>query len=112
MGIAAAESREPATLRRVPASSRGASWTAVVVPVAIALGVVAAVALVAGAPDDTRDLADPAHLGPRLVILAMTHDLDLSRVRRAGELQDLGEHTRVVEGDQAVEGIGHDEFPG
>jgi hypothetical protein len=42
----------------------------------------------------------------------MTHDLDLARVRRAGELQDLGQHTRVVEGDQTVEGIGNDEFPG
>jgi hypothetical protein len=38
----------------------------------------------------------------------MTHDLDLARVRRAGEFQNLGEHARMVEGDETVEGRRHE----
>ena len=62
-------------------------------------------------------LSDGGFLHHRLSVrqthgAAMAHDLDLAGVRRAGELQNLGEQARVVEGDQAIERIGNDEFPG
>lgn len=48
-----------------------ASIAAIAVPLTLALAVVALVGLVAGAPDDTKDIADPQHLGPRLVVVVI-----------------------------------------
>jgi hypothetical protein len=56
---------------RAVSRSRAASILAVAVPVAVAAGVVALVALVAGAPDDSKDVADPQHLGPRLIVVSI-----------------------------------------
>jgi len=43
---------------------------------------------------------------------AIADDLDLARVRRAGELQDLRQRSCVSEADKAIKGVRNDELPG
>ena len=62
-------------------------------------------------------LPDRRFLDHRLTIrqtygAAVTHDLDLSRVRGAGEVENCGQRAGVGEADEAVKRVRDDELPG